>query len=183
MRWDALFADLEAEWEAGRTAQQLADAAELTRGEWAQLSLVERLRGAIGTVVRVRVRGVSPFELRVQAVSSDWFGGAASAGSVVVSLAHMLTIEAPLSAAVVDARAGRSFVSVLRLLARSRSTVEVVAAGGDELAAGTIDRVGADHVDLARHARDEPRRQASVRGRVTIPVAAIALVRARSGVV
>jgi hypothetical protein len=41
---------------------------------------------------------------------------------------------------------------------------------------GTIDRVGADYLDLAEHAPDEPRRAGSVRAKRTVPFAAILFV-------
>jgi len=42
----------------------------------------------------------------------------------------------------------------------------------------TIARVGADHLDLAQHAPDEPRRAATVRGVVVVRLGALAMVRA-----
>ena len=42
---------------------------------------------------------------------------------------------------------------------------------------GTIDRAGADHLDLALHDIDEPRRSASVRGYRLVPFAALSWVR------
>jgi hypothetical protein len=42
---------------------------------------------------------------------------------------------------------------------------------------GTLDRVGADFVELAEHAAGEPRRAAEVRDVLLLPVQAIVLVR------
>ena len=42
---------------------------------------------------------------------------------------------------------------------------------------GTVDRVGSDHIDVARHTRDDARRAAAVRGVLVVPLEAVALVR------
>ncbi|WP_134772690.1 hypothetical protein [Ornithinimicrobium flavum] len=61
-------------------------------------------------------------------------------------------------------------------MSRDRAPVRVHDVGGDHVS-GTIDAVLADHLDLSRHADDEPRRGTLVRGRTTIPYAAVAGVR------
>ncbi len=73
----------------------------------------------------------------------------------------------------------------LRGLARDRSPIALVVSGGvGEPAAlytevtGTIDRIGADFLEMALHAPWEPRRTASVRSIVLVPLEAIVLVRA-----
>ena len=48
---------------------------------------------------------------------------------------------------------------------------------GTRAVAGTIDRAGADHLDLALHDIDEPRRSATVRGYRLIPFTALSWVR------
>ena len=64
----------------------------------------------------------------------------------------------------------------LKGLVRSRSGVQVLLLNGSALS-GTLDRVGADHVDLAEHAPGEPRRAASVRQVRLVPLAALAAIR------
>jgi hypothetical protein len=64
----------------------------------------------------------------------------------------------------------------LRGLARDRAGVQVVLDDGAVLN-GTLDRVGADYVELAEHPADLPRRSEAVRGVRAIVVAAVAVVR------
>jgi hypothetical protein len=64
----------------------------------------------------------------------------------------------------------------LRAVARDRSPVRLVLEGGQELT-GTIDRVGADFVDLAEHAPDEHRRAGAVWRMQAVLIDAIVLVR------
>jgi hypothetical protein len=86
----------------------------------------------------------------------------------------------------------------VRGLARDRSPVVVLVAGGsvggtvsgstgaaEPVAAlsgteisGTIDRVGADFAEIAVHAAWEPRRAATVRSVVLVPLAAVLMIRA-----
>jgi len=65
----------------------------------------------------------------------------------------------------------------LRGLARDRSAVQVLLDDGS-VHVGTLDAVGADFVELAEHAADEPRRATAVRGVRVVSLAAVAAVRA-----
>jgi hypothetical protein len=64
----------------------------------------------------------------------------------------------------------------LRRLARDRSEVAVFLADGTELS-GTVDRVGADFVELAEHLAGEARRSAAVRGVRALPLHGLAVLR------
>jgi hypothetical protein len=70
--------------------------------------------------------------------------------------------------------------SALRGIARDRSVVRIDLTGTDGALDGTIDRVGADFVDVAEHPPGEPRRRGNVRSSVLVPTAAIAAVRRQS---
>jgi hypothetical protein len=61
-------------------------------------------------------------------------------------------------------------------LARDRAGVSVVLRDASTLS-GTLDRVGADHVDVAEHAPGEARRAAAVRQVRVVPLMALALLR------
>jgi hypothetical protein len=67
----------------------------------------------------------------------------------------------------------------LRGLARDRSTVQVVLEDGT-VVTGTVDRVGADYVEIAEHPVDLPRRAEAVQGVSAVVIAAIAVVRTAS---
>jgi hypothetical protein len=64
----------------------------------------------------------------------------------------------------------------LRGLARDRCAVQVVLDDGGVLS-GTLDRVGADYVELAEHPADLPRRAEAVQGVRAVVIARIAVVR------
>jgi uncharacterized protein (DUF2345 family) len=64
----------------------------------------------------------------------------------------------------------------LKQLARDRSAVQLVLDDGDVLT-GTIDRVGADYLEIAEHAADEPRRAEAVRGVRAVVLTAVAVAR------
>ena len=70
-------------------------------------------------------------------------------------------------------RIGLSFV--LRDLSRRRRTVEIYARQG--IYRGTIDRVSADHCDIAEHPGEEPRRNANVRRFVVVALSQVLFVR------
>ena len=55
----------------------------------------------------------------------------------------------------------------------------VTLAGGGPRLLGTIDAVGADHLDLAEHLEGLPRRRENVRAVATVPFAAVVTVESR----
>jgi hypothetical protein len=65
---------------------------------------------------------------------------------------------------------------VLRGIARDRSTVRLMLVDGSTVDA-TIDRVGADFLEVATHSAGEPRRRQDVRDIELIPITALATVR------
>ncbi len=181
MRWNDLFADLEAQLEFGQWHAVEQDAAELTRGMWAELTLMDRLRAALQTQVRVTLRDGRSHSLVIHAVGPAWLGGVDETSALLIPREAILSVDADLRRAVVPNRplqAGPTMGAVYRMLARQREPVQVVARHGETLAEGTIDRVGRDHVDLALHARDEFRRATAVRGFRIVPFEAVQLVRA-----
>ncbi|MCR2801671.1 hypothetical protein QNO21_03200 [Microbacterium sp. zg-Y818] len=190
MRWDRLFEDLEdqlaSEWEAERAALDT----EAERLRLSKLSLRERLRALVGTEPAVSVDLVDGTVATgtVSAVGADWFamtthtrrGGALLvpfAGTAAIGVPHadLLRSARPVtSAARLADRMTLGFV--LRDLSRRRIPITAGLAGG-RLLSGTIDRAGADHVDLALHDLDAPRRAAAVGGHRLVPTDAVLWVR------
>ncbi|WP_028046837.1 hypothetical protein [Cellulomonas sp. URHE0023] len=149
MRWEQLFADMEAQLAAGRLADLRADVSELARAERGSVMLSARLRASVGQRLRVRVEGGEPVDGTVLEAAPEWLLLAAPARRALVPLAAVAAVEglatdsAP-PPGVVESRLGLG--QVLRALSRDRVGVRV-AAGGSELI-GRIDRVGADHLDV-----------------------------------
>lgn len=180
MRWDGLFADLEAQLAHGRWQDTEAEAAELTRGERASIVLADRLRGALGQPVAVLLEDGQRLELTVSTVGATWLGGTDRTGSLVVNLDAVAAIDNALPVTAPEASPGRrnlTIGSLYRSLSRARAGVLLTGRGGRILGEGTIDRVGWDHLDLAVHPRDEQRRGRNVRGLRVIPFAALQMIR------
>ena len=183
-RWQALFADLEAQAAAAEHAERAAEVDERTRGELAGLGTIDRLRAADGAAVRLRVSGGRTLSGVVDRVGPDWLLLAEDAGrEAVVPLAAVLGVRGlsrfsavPGTAGAVSSRLGLR--SALRGIARDRSPVRLELADGSGLDA-TLDRVGADFVEVAVHAPGEARRRHDVAEVELVPFAGLVAVRRR----
>jgi hypothetical protein len=182
MRWDELFRDLEAQLAAAEAADLDPEVADRTRREAALLGLVDRARAAVGHPVVVRVHGAGPVDGVLAEVGAAWLLVTETGGrEVLVPLAGVVSLAglrawtgAPGEAGQVFARLGLG--SALRAIARDRSPVQVCLGDGS-VVSGTVDRVGADFVEVTEHGSGEARRRGAVTGVRTIPFAALALVR------
>lgn len=182
MRWDDLFRDLEAQLEAAEAVDLAAEVADRTRIESAQLALVDRLRGTLGRRVTVRVVAAGLVDGELQGVGPDWLLIAGPGGrEAVVSLPAVVSVSglagwsaAPGETGEVTRRLGLGYA--LRGLARDRAGVSVTLLDGTVLT-GTLDRVGADFVELAGHGPGEARRRDEVRSVPALPLRALAVVR------
>lgn len=189
MRWEQLFADLDARFADLADAEMMAELADRQRHAAGAVTVVQRFTGAIGAEIRIRTRAGRIHTGALREVGPDWvLIGTQSAGEMLVALAAITAVTGLTSATGV----GLSPVAVrfdlrlvLRGIARDRSPVVIGVAGapgaagaaGTEIA-GTLDRIGADFVELADHAAWEARRMAAVRSVVLVPIAAIDSVRA-----
>ncbi len=180
MRWEGLFADLEAQAEALNRAERAAEIEDRTRSEFGRLTVVDRLRGSLGSEVRLWCRGNAILQGGLRRVHPEWLllaqphgrESLVAAGSVLSVSGLGRAALAPDRDAVVDARLGLRFA--LRRIARDRSGVRMQLTEG--VLAGTVDRVGADFVELALHPQGEARRRDAVFEVSLVPIAAIVAV-------
>lgn len=190
MRWDRFFEDLEdqldSEWEAERAALDT----EAERLRLSRVTVRERLVALArhGRPVAVQLVDGSALAGTLRRVGADWFavsGDAAPGGTSIVPIGALAGIggaaDAVLSS-VRDADPGpalgqrMSFGFVLRDLVRRRLEVTVHLVDGRTLH-GTIDRAGADHLDLALHEAGAARRAENVTGYRIVPFTAVVAVR------
>jgi hypothetical protein len=182
MRWQQLFADLQAQFEEEESAGERAESGSRARAEIGGLALVDRLRGGVGSEVVVTVRGAGQVRGVLADVGVDWVLLVDEMGrDVLVALPALRAVtglgrrtEAAQESGVVRGRL--DLRRALRGLARDRASVQMVLDEGSVLV-GTVDRVGADYVELAEHPADVPRRAEVVHGVRAVVIAAVAVVR------
>lgn len=182
-RFARLFADLEAEAGARADLDEEAVLGDLERGARAQVTLADRLRAAPGELTLV-VRGVGAVRGRVQEVGSDVVVVAgADATEWAVPTRAVLWTDGLTSASVGPEQAGAvatslGLAALLRRWTRDRLPLTVHLVDGGALT-GTPDAAHADHLDLAEHDLDQPRRPGSVRRVVAVPFTAVGALRRR----
>jgi hypothetical protein len=182
VRWQRLFDDLEAQFEAAAAAELAGEVAERTRRETALLRLADRLRAAEGAAVTLALPGLGAVRGRLLDAGDDWLlVEEHGARELLVPLTAVLGVTgvgaraaAPGSEGAVAKRLDLRWA--LRGLARSRTGVALCLVDGS-VVTGTLDRVGVDHVDLAEHGAGEARRAGEVRQVRLVPLLALAAVR------
>ena len=136
----------------------------------------------IGQPLAVRLVGAGVIEGELRAVGPDWLllaevGGreALVAAQSVVWIGGLAAQAAvPHGEGQVAARLDLAYA--LRGLVRDRSAVTLTLVDGST-ATGTLDRVGADFVEMAEHAPGEPRRHDAVRAVRAYPLTSLVVVR------
>ena len=198
MRWDKLFTDLETLWDAECDASDRDRARDRERQAIAATSLAQRVFDARSDEpLRMRLADLI-VEIEAHSRGKDWISGQVSipasfAGYAVVNLSRVselhLTARQALSGVGAlshltnepnppsrpSLREQVPFRIVIRDLCRRRKGVTLFHRG--EVSTGTIDRVGADYVELACHSLTEPRRQSAVTSVRLLSLDDIALVR------
>jgi hypothetical protein len=182
MRWKALFDDLEAQADALAAAELEAEVRDRVRREHSLLRLVDRLSPAVGAALQLLLAGAGRVDGVLLDTGVDWLLlQEAPSRDLLVPTAAVLSVAGlgrrsgvPGEEGAVGKRLDLRWA--LRGLARDRAAVRVVLVDGTTVA-GTIDRVGADHLELAEHAAGEPRRAGAVTGIRLLPLPALALVR------
>ena len=182
MRWEQLFADLEARFaDQGAVEEQVEDASR-ARAEYGRLLLVDRVRGSLGQPVSLRCRGAGELAGRLVDVGVDWLLLVDEQGREVLVAGAAVTAVAGLGAVTagdpLDGEVARrlDLRRALRGLARDRATVSCLLEDGGALS-GTVDRVGADFLELAEHPLDQPRRRGAVTAVLAVPLSAVVAVR------
>lgn len=182
MRWEGLFDDLDAQWEAEERRDRDAEVADRTRRERAGVTLHARLAAHRGRRLRLSVRAAGPVDGEITDLGDGWVLLAASPGrrEALVPLAAVTSVTG-LGVGAVEERTTRRFGLgyALRALSRDRAVVRVTDIDG-AVVVGTIDAVGADALDLAEHPPEVPRRTTNVTAVRIIPLAAVALVESRT---
>ncbi|MDQ1697213.1 MAG: hypothetical protein QOJ03_2566 [Frankiaceae bacterium] len=182
VRWAALFADLEAQLDAADQAALAGEVADRSRREVAAQRVLDRLRAAVGAELVARLVSGVVVGGRLASAGPDWLLlTSSSAADALVPLAALSSLSGlpalasePSTVGAVEARLGLAYA--LRGIARDRAPVVLGLTDGTTLT-GTVDRVGADFVDVAEHATGEPRRTAAVREVRTVPFTSLAVIR------
>ncbi|HET7276938.1 MAG TPA: hypothetical protein VFJ22_02575 [Dermatophilaceae bacterium] len=182
MRWDRLFDDLEAQWDAQARRDLDSEIADRTRRERAAVEMFDRVAAHMGQPLQVRLVTRSVVEGLVADLGKGWMlvdeGGGRSALVSLPAVMSVTGLGSRAQAAVTARRFGLGYA--LRGLSRDRAVVQMEDVSGVMLT-GTIDAVGADACDFGEHAADEPRRRENVRAHRTLPFEAIACVRPVAG--
>ncbi|WP_203749010.1 hypothetical protein [Cellulomonas chitinilytica] len=150
MRWEAVFADMEAQLDAARAAERHVQVAELTRAERATVGLADRVRASRGSRVRLLVQTGEGIEGELVDSATEWLLVAPSpVQQVLVPVGAVAAVSGlvahgapPVGAA--ERRLGLGHA--LRALARDRVTVRVSARGAEVV--GRIERVWSDHLEV-----------------------------------
>lgn len=193
MRWERFFDDLEdqlaSEWEAERAALD-------TEAERLRLSRVVLRERLAALAKRDRATSSPTFEFtdgtilaaEVSGVGADWVGlepATGRQGAVIAPLSSIASVGMPHPDLLRSARPEETrspladrmtFGYALRDLVRRRTAVAVHLTNGKALS-GTIDRAGADHLDIALHESGVPRRADAVTGFRVVAFTAVAWVR------
>lgn len=193
VRWERFFDDLEAQLESEWEAERAALDSESERLRLAGVSLRDRLaalmhRSGTDSVPVFDFLDGATVPAEVTGVGADWVALAPVGlvpGAVIAPLAGIRGIGVSQPDLLHTARARTThspladritFGYALRDLVRRRVAVTVHPVTGPALH-GTIDRAGREHMDLALHDPERPRRTEEVSGYRIVPFAMIARVR------
>lgn len=188
MRWDRLFEDLDAQFEAEIAAQQSSLAHEAARLVNAKRTIRDRLAPLAGegaARVSLTLLNDTVNAVRVGVVGADWVGVEhADRRYELIPFSAIVALQRldPAVAEHSDSASQRALIErmnlgfVLRDLGRRRVPVTVALSTGISVS-GTIDSAGVDHLDLAVHDPGAPRRMRDIRGTRMLMYQAISAVR------
>lgn len=178
MRWDSLFADLEAQLDGEQRAALDAEVAERVRIERRSVGLVDRLRAHVGSAL---VLEAGPWTVRgtVSEVGADFVLLDDEGGGFALVPVEGLDAVTGLGRAVAPAPGAvlrrLGLASALRGLVRDRAEVRVLTTVSE--VRGVPSAVGADHLDLVPLRPGD--RDGSAGGPRSVPLRALRVVRSR----
>ena len=189
MRWEELFDDLSGQAAAAEGEERAGELVDRVRYEAGRGGLAERLRATpMRRQLRIVLPGGDPLAGSVLAVGLDWVVLLAGDQEWLLPLAAVRRVQVLASPDAGDATDGGALVApadpvrarlglshAVRYLVRDRTVLALRLLDGDVLT-GTADRAGLDHLELAEHPADLPRRAASVRATWIVPYAGIAAI-------
>lgn len=180
-RWQALFADVEAQADLLADQEQRGEVSDRTRLERGRLSLTQRLAPGVGHPLAVQLAGIGTVQGTLTEVGVDWLllqepgqRDALVPLAAVQSVSGAGRAASPEQASAVARRLDLRWV--LRGLARSRAEVVLTLSAGATVT-GTLDGVGADHLDVAEHGPGQAPRGGEPRATRLVPLSALVLVR------
>jgi len=187
MRWERLFTDVEAQFAAELDREHASEVADRIRAEIGRVRFRDRTAVAHGSMLTMWVLGADPGVLsgELRASGPDWMLLAEREGMETLVPLHAVTAvsglgsasRAPEQESRLQARLDLGYV--LSGIARDRAPVSIVLTDG-HLLGGTIDRVGADLIEVAEHHTGDYRRPSAVTGVWSVRTGALALVRRAS---
>ncbi len=174
-RLESLFEDLEQQAAALELEERDAELVDRVQGEYAGVTLADRIHASVGRAVRLTLHGGEVLEGVLTRAGADWTEGT-SEGSAepvgwlvrfdgVCGAAGLSPRALPEAVRPVVARLG--FSSALRRFAEAAGEVRLLPAGGPDLS-GRVVRVGADFVEVD---------QRSAAGPLVVPFSALRAVR------
>jgi hypothetical protein len=182
MRWQQLFADLQGQFEEREAAADRAEWSSRARAEIGAVALVDRLRGALDSPLALHCRGAGRLTGRLVEVGPDFVlledehGRPSLVAQAAIQAVSGLGRRTAVAEEAGPVRGRLDLRRALRALARDRAAVSVTLNDGLVLS-GTVDRVGADFVELAEHPLDQPRRRTAVTAVRALPLRAVVAVR------
>jgi hypothetical protein len=185
MRWDALFNDMEAQFVESDKLSMEAEISERARADAAGMGLADRLRGSVGTLVKVHLESGAILEGVLTYAGSDAMVLSDKRQQVLIPYSAVATYTGLGRFSVGEPSAVRTRIGLshaLRALARDRSELTVTLRGRDirdSGVTGVIDRVGLDYIDVAEVRPGVARRALEVGQVSTIPFSALAAIRSR----
>lgn len=168
MRWDDLFADLEAQMSAAEHAQFQTEVQDLTRSERAGIELAARLVSAKGMTVALTLTDGETVRGVLVDAAAQWLLLGATGPQTLIPVRAVTLVSGlpPRTTELTEVEKRLGIGHALRALARDRARVIVDTIAGS--ASGLVGVVGADFIEVST----------AVGASVAVPMAAITRVRA-----